>query len=211
MTFATLNVQKFTGNVLENTKSIKQTGKYVGVFKKAVAIVAKNGTKGIGFSFEATDGKTAWITLYIEKVDGKRCFGYDILNEIMACLGLQEISDPKLMPSTRYNAITRKEVACHEPLLLELSNRPIGIILQNCEYENQDGKTRWQLDLRGAFHPVSNLTGREIITHETEPKMLENMMTWLKDRPLKKKIDEFSSFITAEKEPSLVLNDDIPF
>lgn len=199
-------------------KFIKETGKYKGKFTKAEALVAASGTKGIAFTFESDEKQTVSFSLYTIKVNGEKLYGFQTLMALMACMKLRNIAEPVTGAATKYDFKTKQDVQYEAPLLLDLMNKPIGVLLQSCEYaKEQDrvptGEYGWKIEIQGAFEAATELTASEILTAKTKPELLANMVAHLADRPLKNK--------SAARHPSAPqsggqrqmtdMDDDIPF
>ncbi len=172
-------------------KFIKDTGKYIGRFIKAEALTADTGTKGISFTFESNEKQTANFSIYTIKANGDKLYDFQKLMAIMACMKLRNVSDPVMGAATKYDFTLKQEVKYQAPLLLDLMNKPIGILLQSCEYEKQKnrvptGEYGWKIELQGAFQADTELTASEILNGKTKPELLANMVAHLADRPLKK-------------------------
>lgn len=199
----------------QTSKFIKDTGKYIGRFIKAEDLTAQSGTKGVSFAFEADDKRTANFTIYTVKADGTKLFGYQTLMAIMACLKLRKINNPVTGTATKYDFDTKQDVQYQAPLLLDLMNKPIGVLLQNCEYEKQKdrsptGEYGWKIEVQGAFEAATELTASEILSGKTKPELLASMVAHLADRPLRNKGAATSKPHSAGG-PSSDMDDDIPF
>lgn len=199
-------------------KFIKETGKYIGRFIKAEDLTAQSGTKGVSFTLEADDKRTANFTIYTIKADGTKLFGYQTLMAIMACLKLRKINPPVIGVATKYDFDQKKEVQYQAPLLLDLMNKPIGVLLQNCEYEKQKdrvptGEYGWKIEIQGAFEAATELTATEVLSGKTKPEMLANMVAHLADRPLKNKSGSSPRPASSGNDSCSgpAFDDDIPF
>jgi hypothetical protein len=194
---------------------IKETGKYKGKFTKAEALTAASGTTGISFTFESDDKQVANFSIYIQKQDGEKLSAYKTLNSIMACMRLRTVSNPVNGNATKYDFTTKTDITYQAPLLLDLMNKPIGVVLQSCEYAKEKdrvptGEYGWKLEIQGAFEAATELTAGEILNGATKPEVLGNIIANLKDRPLKK------SQVTAPRQPQQNqgfddMDDSIPF
>lgn len=176
----------------ETGKFIKETGKYKGKFTKAEALTATTGTQGIAFTFVADSGQVANFSIYTVKGDGTKLSSFQTLMALMACMKLRNVSDPKVGVTTKYDFDAKADVQYEAPLLLDLMNKPIGVILQSCEYEKQKdrvptGEYGWKIELQGAFDSATELTASEILGGVTKPEKLAKMIATLADRPLKSK------------------------
>jgi hypothetical protein len=173
-------------------KFIKETGKYVGKFTKAEVLKAATGTTGISFTFESNEGQSVNFAIYIYKADGEKLHAFKTLNSIAVCLKLRAIADPVTGTATKYDFDQKKDVQYQAPLLLDLMNKKIGIVLQSCEYAKEKdrvptGEYGWKLELQGAFDAETELTAGEILDRKTKPEVLEQIISRLADRPLKSK------------------------
>lgn len=196
-------------------KFLKETGKYKGKFTKAEALRASTGTVGIAFAFESDEGQTADFSIYIQKENGEKLHSYKSLNSIMACLKLRTVSNPIQGKAVKYDFIEKKDVEYQAPLLMDLMNKPIGIVLQSCEYAKErdrvpTGDYGWKLELQGAFEYSTELTASEILTGKTKPEVLERIISTLKDRPLKGKKETHTQ---GSSSPMTIddMDDQIPF
>lgn len=176
----------------QTSKFIKDTGKYKGQFIKAEALIAQSGTKGIAFTFEAEDKQTANFSIYTTKSDGERLRGFQLVQALMACMKLNRVNPAVFGEATKYDFDSKQDVKYQAPLLLDLMNKPIGIVLQSCEYAKEKdrkptGEYGWKLELQGAFHPGTELTATEILSSKTTPQLLAGIIAHLADRPLKNK------------------------
>ena len=176
----------------QTSKFIKETGKYKGRFIKAEALLAATGTKGIAFTFEADDKQTANFSVYTTKADGEKLRGFQVVMALMACLKLNRVNLAVMGEASKYDFDSKQDVKYQAPLLLDLMNKPVGVVLQSCEYAKEKdrvptGEYGWKLELQGAFDAATGLTATEILTQKTTPQLLAGIMANLVDRPLKNK------------------------
>lgn len=194
---------------------IKETGKYKGRFIKAEALTAASGTTGIAFTFESDDKQVANFSIYIQKQDGEKLSAYKTLNSIMACMKLRTVSNPVNGEATKYDFTTKSDIKYQAPLLLDLMNKPIGIVLQSCEYEKEKDRAKtglygWKLEIQGAFEASTELTAGEILGGVTKPEILTSIIANLKDRPLKSKANAPAQR-QSQSGGMPDMDDDIPF
>ena len=183
-------------------KFIKETGKYKGKFIKAEALVASTGTKGIAFTFESDDKQEVNFKLYTIKSNDETLYGYKILMALMACMRLRKLAEPVIGTATKYDFDAKKDVEYQAPLFQDLMNRPIGILLQRCEFEKEtnrvpNGTYAWSMEIQGAFEESTELTASEILGVKTKPEMLANIVSRLADRPLNNKSTSHSAPASA--------------
>lgn len=171
---------------------IKETGKYKGQFTKAESLLAESGTKGISFTFESDEKQTVNFSVYTTKSDGTKLRGFQTVMALMACMRLNKVSPAVMGEATKYDFDAGQDVKYQAPLLQDLMGKPIGVILQSCEYEKQKsrvptGEYGWKIELQGAFASATELTASEILTQKTKPEVLAGLIAHLADRPLKNK------------------------
>ena len=162
--------------------AIETSGAYIGVFTQAKKRVAKTGTKGIEFSFEATDGSVArYMTLWVERASGERIsFSYGLLSGLMVCLGIKSISSATVV-SEEWDAGLGTRVPTTIEAYPELINRQVGVLLQREEHE-WEGKLRTNMRIVDFFNPASRQTPSEILAGAGATGQLEMLIAGLKDR-----------------------------
>jgi hypothetical protein len=191
MSFMTLDIAA-AKQADQTGKFIKETGKYIGKFTKAEALTAATGTKGVSFTFESVDNQTVNFAIYIAKANGEKLSSHQTLNAIMACMKLRNVAAPVIGTATKYDFAAKQDVQYQAPLLLDLMNKPIGVLLQSCEYAKEKdrvptGDYGWKIELQGAFQADTELTASEVLASKTKPELLAQMVSHLADRPLKNK------------------------
>lgn len=200
-------------------KFIKETGKYKGIFTKAEALTATTGTKGIAFTFESEAKQVSNFSVYTTKADGEKLRGYQTVMALMACMTLRTVKPPVVGKATKYNFDTKQDEVYDAPLLVDLMNKPIGVILQLCEYAKEKdrvptGEYGWKIELQGAFASATELTATEVLAQKTKPEMLAAMIAVLADRPLKNKTGGTSRPVQGHQGGTGMpdnFGDDIPF
>jgi len=166
---------------------IDENGPYVGVFKRAEAIESANtGTKGIRFEFEAPGGGTAQFSLYTEKEDGTRIFGFNIVQAMMTMMGLRGLKSApgKVM---QYDEDAGKSIEVDGEVYPDLIGKSIGVFLQKELYTKRDGKDGSRMNLVSVFHPESKLTASEIKERKVKPEKFERILRSLKTKDSREK------------------------
>lgn len=165
------------GNVV-----IETSGAYVGVFTQAKKRVAKTGTKGIEFSFEATDGAVArYMSLWVERANGERIpYSYGLLSGLMLCFGLKSISAESVL-SEEWDASLGTRVPTRIEAYPELINRQIGVVLQREEHE-WEGKLKASMRIVDFFNPASRQTPAELLAGTGATGQLDLLIAGLKER-----------------------------
>lgn len=162
---------------------IKEIGKYVGQITQAEDITAKTGTKGVALSFTSNAGQKTKVSIYTMKADGSKIGGFSMLNALMTCLQLRNIT-PKPGTVTRYDYDTKKDVQEQGSVFPDLC-KPIGVLLETEDFAKQDGGTGTRMVLRGVFQANTELTASEILDRKTTPEALPKMVAALRHHPLK--------------------------
>lgn len=161
---------------------IESSGAYVGVFTQAKHRVAKTGTTGIEFSFEAEDGAVArYMTLWVARANGERIpFAYGLLSGLMVCLGLKSISSVPAV-SEEWDAAVGARVPTPIEAYPDLLNRQVGVLLQREERE-WEGKLRVGMRIVDFFNPATRQMPSEILAGAGATGQLETQIAALKDR-----------------------------
>lgn len=197
---------------------IDETGKYKGKFTRVEDITATTGTRGVGFTFVSEDGKTANFTVYTVKADGSSLSGNNFMMALMACFGLRSTGESVMKPVKRYDYDAKQEYEEDAPLYTSMMDKPIGLLLQRCEYEKEKdrvktGEYAWKIEPYAPFQADTELLATEVLNKVTKPEMLTKMISSLKDRPLKNKPAGARSASPAGTAGgnSTEFDDDIPF
>lgn len=206
----------------ENAKQVGQPGRiqergaYTGVFTRAEAIVSREGTQGIEFAFKSDDGQTAdYLTLYTINKDGKEIYGRKVLDAIMTCMKVRDISAQRATVQ-KYDHTAGREVPCDALIFSSLMNKPIGLMMVREEYEKNDGTTGWKMTIVSPYEASTHKMAREVL--EQKPaESFEKILVTLADRPLKRK-STVPSASGRRHDPDQTtgtgfddMDDDIPF
>jgi hypothetical protein len=161
---------------------IDENGLYIGRFKRADAIESANtGTKGIEFEFEMPGGGNATFSLYTEKSDGTRLFGF---NKVMALMTLFRLRTIKAMPGkvSKFDADEGKRVEMDGEVYPDLLEKDIGVALSKELYTSNSGKDSYRMNLETFFDPKTKLTASEIKEGKAKPEKLERIVKQLKTK-----------------------------
>lgn len=184
---------------------ITETGKYVGKFTRAEAIVSQYGTKGIEFTFVDDYGNSAdFLSLYTVKSSGEKIFGYRQLMALMTCLKTKEIEkDFGTVPKYDFKSGQTKQTKAE--VYPALMNKPIGVILQAEEYKNHEGDIKQRMNIVSFFEASTGRTAKEIFDDapaEEADKLLARLP----------KVKGMKGDSKPVSKPVLDINpDDIPF
>lgn len=172
---------------------ITKTGAYTGVFTQAYAIKADTGTEGVEFTFKDVTGAEAkFLTLYTQKADGEKAYGF---KQLMACMTCMKVKDAPAQDGVVkiYDFETKKEIDKKVPIYPTLMNTPIGILLQKEEYQKQNGKVGEKMTFAGFFDPQTKQTASEIFENKPATR-LDAKVANLKDKLLPKQQDQGQSY-----------------
>jgi len=190
---------------------ITESGKYVGRFTRAEAIVSRQHTEGVEFSFETADGQTAdFLTCWTYNEAGDSLYGLKVLNAIMTCLRVRQLAPRPMQFQGRDGARTAEGFP-------ELMDKPIGLLLQREEYEKRDGEVGFKFNIALPFEASSGLTAGEILAKTTTPAGLDKALAALRDKPLKRGTSDTRYANAGHPAQPLAstalgdLDDDIPF
>lgn len=157
---------------------ITETGKYIGQFTTAKKVVSKQGTEGIEFSFEASNGQSAdYLTVWTINKEGKQIYGFKQLMALMTCLRVRNI-EAKPGEVEEYDSGTRQMVKRQAEVFPALMNKPIGVLLQMEEYEKKDSSIGTKASFAGFFDPQTEQVAVEILD-KSEARVLAKLVDQL--------------------------------
>lgn len=151
-----------------------EPGAFVGEIKRADAVETEKGTKGIYFEVEAPGGNTGF-TLYTEKEDGERIFGFNKVQALMTVLGMRSLRAAAGKVSV-YDADEKKRVEVDGEVFPDLIGKKVGFILEKELYTNQSGKDSYRMNLHSWFHPETKLFASEIRERKVKPEKIEKAL-----------------------------------
>lgn len=160
---------------------ITESGKYVGRFTRAEAIVSRQHTEGVEFTFETDDGQTAdFLTCWTYNERGESLYGLKVLNAVMTCMRVKQLAPRQMQFQGRDGA----RVAEGFP---DLMDKRIGLLLQREEYVKRDGETGYKFNIALPFEASSGLTAGEILGKVTAPVALDKAHASLRDKPVQQR------------------------
>lgn len=174
------------GHADDFANRLDESGAYVGKFTKAESIVAGSGTKGIRFEVEVPGAGKAQFSLYTEKDDGSRIFGFNMVQGMMYLFGLKTLKTApgKVM---QYDEDQGKSVEVDGEVYPDLIGKDIGIVLQKELTTRKDGKDGYRMNLALVFHPTSRFTVSELKDRKAKPEKLEKVLKGLKNKDSREK------------------------
>lgn len=192
-------------------KRITEAGAYTGEFRHAWHEVNDNRTEGVFFLFVSSDGREAGpLALYTHNSEGKALPGFNMLNAIMVCSRVKELTTrPVKIELWDYDV--QKNVAKEKNVFTALTSKPIGLLLRLEDYEGRRGEVRQRLVIHGAFEPHSRLMAGEILERATEPKALDTAVDWLLKNPVKPLKSARKAAAVQHGTGAAQFDDDIPY
>lgn len=132
-----------------------------------------------------------------------------MLNAIMTCLKVRGIKTTQGKIEL-YDFNAGGMVTKDKPTYPELSNKPIGLVLQREEYQKQDGSTGERMIIAGSFDPSTSKMAAEILNN-TEAKALDNVLHYIESNPVK--VLRGAKHAATHAQPAEVgfADDEIPF
>lgn len=194
---------------------INETGKYKGKFTRVEKLTASTGTQGVGFTFVSDEGQTANFSVYTIKSDGTPLSGNQFMMALMACMTLRASGEPVMKSVKRYDYDTKQNYDEDAPLFTAMMDKPIGLLLQSCEYEKEKNRIKtgeygWKLEPFAPFQASTELMATEILNKSAKPEMLAKLFAGLKDRPLRSRA-HIAKSETSSHDSGPAFDDTIPF
>lgn len=192
-------------------KRITEAGAYTGEFRHAWHEVNDKGTEGVFFLFLSSDGREAGpLALYTHNSEGKALPGFNMLNAIMVCGRVNEMTTkPAMVELWDYEA--QKSMPKKKNIFTALTSKPIGLLLRLEDYEGRKGEVRQRLVIHGVFEPHSRFMAGEILERATEPKALDAAVEWLLKNPVKQLKSARKQSASQEYAAVPQFDDDVPY
>jgi len=151
---------------------VADSGAYQGRILSVEWTVAKTSTKGVEITFETAEGlKANYLSLWYEKADGTQLSGAKMLNAIMGCTKVTNLSSKGVNQpdsSTKY-------------FCPELENKSIGLVLQKVLYTKNDGQDGYKFEIRIPFIPQTGKTLAEQLGNK-DALTINNILKSLTDK-----------------------------
>lgn len=164
--------------------SISTAGKYIGTITRAEYLTADSGARGLGVSFKTDDGATAdYLDIYTHNGAGEPLPGAKVVNAIMACTALRDLSDGKIV-CEKWSKQSNSREKFTVPGAPELMGKRIGFLLQE-EYGTYNGKETHKMLIFGVFSADTEMTASEILERKTTPVRLSKMVEALHARSVR--------------------------
>jgi hypothetical protein len=195
-------------------KRITETGKYKGTI--VVAFYEKNdkGTESMNIMFKSDAGQEAGpLNIYTHNGQGSALAGYKLVNAIMTCCRVKSLT-PVAAPVQLYDFNSQSAVTKQKEIYKELTGRPIGLVLQQEEYQKQDQSIGERMVISAPFEAGSELMAMEILDKRTVPEQLGKYMGWIGKNPVRRLRKQQAPTAAAYAAQAPITNDfddDIPF
>lgn len=196
-------------------KRITETGKYQGQIVVAFYECNQNGTESLNIMFRADNGQEAGpLNIYTHNGKGEALAGYKTANAIMTCCRVKALT-PVSAPVQLYDFDSRSMVSKQKEIYKELTGKPIGLVLQQEEYEKRDGTIGERMVIAAPFEAGTELMAGEILDQKKEPDQLGKYMDYIAKSPVRKlKAKSGGTAAPASSAPAGNyddFDDDIPF
>ena len=192
---------------------ITEKGAYTGKFTSVYEVTAKSGTKGITFHFMSDDGESCTLSIYTEKSDGTKIFGYNMLMALMTCMQLRTLTGET---GEVEMWVDGNKVPAKTTVFQELMDKPIGLVLNTEEFETRSGESRTRMVIYGVYQAATRLIASEILDRQTVPEKLDKVIQSLNKKQTKKASSSlpptYSYAAQAQATGNMHdMNDDIPW
>ena len=168
----------------QHSSRIDETGWYDGIFTRVEPMTNKNGFKVVEFTFRTNSGQLADLEVATHDPTVKPMGGLNVMHAILACMRVRSTNP---VPAAVEKWENGQRVTKQVPVLPELMNKSIGLLLERENYEKNDGTEGFVMRLFGPFDASTRMTATEILKGATAAEMLDKMIPTLKDRQRKKK------------------------
>ena len=223
MSYQTFNFNAASAKKADGGGRIDITGKYTGRIVKAEFVTSKKGTQGIEFEFVSNVDTHATFTIWTHQSDGNPLYGVDKVNAILACTQTRNLTPTdKTIEKYDYDVKAKTKQLC--TVAPELENKPIGLLLQRENYQNDAGEWKYQINFYSCFDAKSELTAAEICEKQTVAKELEILLNRListgdatrkpQNNGYQQQQQQNGSYANAGKQQPVnnaELDDDLPF
>lgn len=195
---------------------IEDTGKYIGIIKRAELVQSKNtGTEGFEFEIQTESKQSCTFTIWTIKADGTRLRGFNLLQALMTCLRVKGLTfQPVGIEKYDYVARERRTVQCN--VAVELMDKKVGFLLEREDYIGNNGDDRHRMNLFANFDD-KEMVASEILAKKTQPEELPKLLSRLlnaKPKQQKQQAPANSPYPTSNQSSSsngADLDDDLPF
>jgi hypothetical protein len=196
-------------------KRISETGKYMGTITAAFYEKNPKGTESVNLMFVGDSGQEVGpLNLYTHNSSGEPLSGYKQLNALMTCAKVKALNWNKERLSL-YDFDSQSMVEKEKECAIELKGKRIGLVLQQEEYQKQNGDIGERMVIAAPFEYGTELMAGEILTKKTDASSLGGFMYFIAKNPIRKLRNQQSSNSTNYQNGPIDdapdFSQDIPF
>jgi len=134
---------------------ITEPGAYTGTFKQCYLFQStQKKSNGVRLSFQSDSGEKTDIELYVSDAQGKPFLSMQTINALMMVMKVKEMN-PQEGKVMQYDYDEKKEVETTAPVLRELMNKPIGLLLNMEGQVSKSGKVFYKPVIVASFDPAT--------------------------------------------------------
>jgi hypothetical protein len=196
-------------------KRISETGKYMGTITAAFYEKNPKGTESVNLMFVGDSGQEVGpLNLYTHNSSGEPLSGYKQLNALMTCAKVKALNWNKERLSL-YDFDSQSMVEKEKECAIELKGKRIGLVLQQEEYQKQNGDIGERMVIAAPFEYGTELMAGEILAKKTDASSLGGFMSFIAKNPIRKLRNQQSSNSTNYQNGPIDdapdFSQDIPF
>lgn len=167
-------------------KRITETGKYLGTIIAAFYEKNPKGTESVNIMFASDSGQEVGpLNLYTHNSSGETLSGYKQLNALMTCAKVKVLNWKK-EPLSLYDYDSQSMVEKEKECAIELKGKKIGLVLQQEEYQKQNGDIGERMVIAAPFEAATELMAVEILSKITTPQSLGGFMVFIAKNPVRR-------------------------
>jgi len=197
-------------------KRITETGKYMGTMTAAFYEKNPKGTESVNLMFIADNGQEVGpLNLYTHNSSGAALAGYKQLNALMTCAKVKALNW-KEEPVELYDFDQQGMVTKQKECAIELKGKKIGFVLQQEEYQKQNGDIGERIIIAAPFEYGTELMAAEILSKQNKATALGGFMAFIAKNPVRKlrnqpNQSQSTNYQNGPVDDAPDFSDDIPF
>lgn len=193
-------------------KRITDPGAYNGSFRAAWSETNAKGTESVCLIFVNDAGQEVGpLMLYTHNGEGKALPSYKMLNALMACMKLRQIT---VAPGKvkLYDFDAQQDIERDKQCYPQLVGPKVGLVLQGEEYENRSSEVKTRLVIAGCYEAGTRRMADEILNKADSAKSLDRFLAWFESHKVKPlKAGRPAGVGGGGNAPSAIDDDEIPF
>jgi hypothetical protein len=144
------------------------------------------GTESVNVMFIADNGQEVGpLNLYTHNGSGAPLAGYKQLNALMTCAKVKALNW-KEEPVELYDFDQQGMVTKQKECAIELKGKKIGLVLQQEEYQKQNGDIGERMIIAAPFEFGTELMAAEILSKQNKAAALGGFMAFIAKNPVRK-------------------------